>query len=163
MRVFVTLHRHLWITSVGLVALLIAGCGDSSGLAKRYPVRGTVTYNGASLPEGTIAFKPASADDPNARAASGVIKDGRYELTTATEGDGALPGKYAVTISARQADFSKAQANVKGGGSMRQDDVAKAYKNAKKLIPAKYELPETSGLTYEVKQQTNQADFALTD
>ncbi len=163
MRVFATIYRHPWITFGGIFALLIAGCGDDSGLAQRYPVRGTVSYKGAPLPEGTISFKPTSSDDPNARAASGVIKDGSYELTTATEGDGALPGKYAVTISSRVADFSKAEANVKGGGMMRQDDVAKAYKNAKKATPARYELPETSGLTYEVKAQTNQADFALTD
>ena len=37
------------------------------------------------------------------------------------------------------------------GGSGRQDDVAKATRKAKSEIPSKYQLPDTSGLTYEVK------------
>ena len=138
----------------------IVGCGDSTGLPKRYAVKGTVTYKGAPVEKGTISFKPEDAT--NGRAATGDIENGSYYLTTAIDGDGALPGKYKVTISSREADFSKAEANITGG-SMRQDDVAAAYQDAKKLTPAKYEIAETSGLEAEVLAKSNEFNFDLTD
>ena len=42
-----------------------------------------------------------------------------------------------------------------------QDQIAKAKR--KQLIPSKYMAPETSGLTAEVKAQSNTIDFQLTD
>ena len=41
--------------------------------------------------------------------------------------------------------------------------MAVAQRKAKSLIPAKYELPDTSGLTRQVKEQSNRLDFELTD
>ncbi len=140
--------------------LLVVGCGDGTGLAKRYKVSGTVTYKNAPVEKGTISFAPV---DPNiAQAATGQIENGSYTLTTAVEGDGALPGEYKVTVTSREVDLSAAAGKVQGG-SMRQDDVAKANSEAKKLTPAKYELPETSGLTYTVEKRSNSANFDLTD
>lgn len=146
--------------AASLTLLLILGCGDGTGLARRYKVSGTVNYKGAPLEKGTITFAPV---DPNvAQAATGQIEGGSYSLTTAVDGDGALPGEYKVTISSREVDLTTAAGNVQGG-SMRQDDVAKANAEAKKNIPAKYELAETSGLTYTVEKRSNTANFDLTD
>lgn len=138
---------------VAAALLLAAGCGDSSGVGKRYPVSGAVTYNGSPVETGSIMFQPM--DQEAGRAASGVIKDGEYELTTVTEGDGALPGEYRVAITSKDVDMSKAEANASGGGSMRQDDVMQAYADAKDLVPSKYSLADTSGLTYTVKEGSN--------
>jgi hypothetical protein len=146
--------------AVASLLLLISGCGDGSGLPPRFSVKGTVTYNGQPVEKGTIEFRPV--DLASAQAATGEIQNGSYYLTTANDGDGALPGDYQVVIKATEVDLSKAAANVQGG-SFRQDDVAKANKNAKKLIPTKYSLPETSGLTFKVEQKSNTADFTLTD
>lgn len=148
-----------WL-AVLFLGTAIVGCGDSTGLPKRYPVKGTVNYKGAPVAKGTISFKPVDAT--NGRAASGEIENGAYYLTTAIDGDGALPGKYKVTIGSREADLSAAKANAPGG-SMRQDDVAAAYKDAKMLTPAKYEIAETSGLEQEVLAQSNEFNFDLTD
>jgi hypothetical protein len=162
------------LVAVPVVAAVV-GCGDSSGLAKRYPVSGTVTYHGKPLERGTISFAPA---DGKGRAAGGAITDGRYSLTTQDPDDGALPGKYRVGILAKEADPSKVDLKIKklrGGATTEaekkamaavypQKVAARAAAAAKNLIPARYSSPETSGLTVEVKEQSNTGvDFELKD
>ena len=147
--------------SVSLVTLLAIGCGDDSGLGARYKVSGNVKYKDTPVEKGVVTFVPE--DPANGRSATGTITNGYYTLTTHANSDGALPGKYKVTVASREVDLSKAEANVKGGGTMRQDDVAKANKNAKQLVPSKYGIPETSGLSYEVKPSSNTFDIDLKD
>ena len=69
------------------------GCGDDTGLGQRYAVSGTVKYNGKPLEKGQISF--IATDKNKQRDANGFIQDGQYNLTTATPGDGALPGETA--------------------------------------------------------------------
>jgi hypothetical protein len=156
------------------VVLVIFGCGDSSDLPPRYPVSGTVTYNGKPLVNGTINFAPTG---PNGRGAGGMIADGRYSLTTHDQNDGAIPGEYKVSVLAKEADPSKVDLKIKkpreGPESeaekkamatyFPQKVAARAAAKAKNLVPAKYSSPETSGLTFEVKAQSNTAEFPLTD
>ena len=165
--------RLLFVVPAVAAAL---GCGDDSGLARRYPVSGTVTYNGKPLERGNISFAP---DGPGGRAAGGTIVDGRYSLTTHDLDDGALPGKYKVSIAAKEADTSKVDLTKvkKGtGGNLTEAQkkvIAAAYPQliagkaaavAKNLVPAKYSSPETSALTFEVKEQSNTGvDFDLKD
>jgi hypothetical protein len=148
-------------TGLALVAtcLVLVGCGDSTGLGRRYKVSGTVTYKGTPVEKGVVTFQP---ENPEGRSATGTIENGSYSLTTAIEGDGALPGKYKVTITSKEADLSGAMAGVPGG-SPKQDDIAKANINAKNLIPAKFSLADTSGLTAEVQESSNTFNFELTD
>ncbi len=146
----------------GLGLVLVLGCGDDSGLGKRYPVSGTVTYKGQPLEKGDITFRPAQAAG---RAAHGTISGGTYSLSTAGDNDGALPGTYMVSIVAREVDIAKAQEEAKAKNRVvfMQKVAAQAHKTAKSLIPAKYESPDTSGLKGDVKEQSNQIDFPLTD
>ncbi len=142
--------------------LLIAGCGDDSGLGTRYPVSGTVTYKDKPVEKGQISFIP---NDPRTQhAANGYIENGRYTLTTAKAGDGALPGKYKVTITSQDVDNTAViETVVKKGGGGRQGDIAKAASQAKNLIPAKYKLTDTSGLEVTVEAKSNTLDFPLKD
>jgi hypothetical protein len=150
------------LISVGLC--LLAGCGDDTGLAKRYPVYGTVTYKDGPVEAGRVSFIPIDTATGNQRPAAGDIQNGSYSLTTAVEGDGALPGEYFVTIASKLVDDSKVKETIaKHGGGGRQQDVAKAAASAKNLIPGKYQLPETSKLKVTVKEQSNKFDFPLTD
>lgn len=153
-----TLPRLSALAASAALVLAVVGCGGDS-FGKRYAVSGTVTYNGEPVEKGTITFHPV--DLTTGRAATGQIVDGKYTLSTAGDRDGAFPGDYKVSISARDANLQGAM-NPEGG-SAKQDDVAKAYAEAKKLVPAKYELPDTSGLTFKVEAKSNTADFALTD
>lgn len=152
--------------AVALVAaaglLLASGCGGDDGIGTRYQVRGTVTYKGEPLSQGNITFQATS---PDGRSAGGEVQDGAYTLTTKDDGDGALPGKYRVSIVAKDVDFSEVEATSKkqGGTLPSKKDIGKAFQKAKRLVPAKYESPGTSGLEAEVKEQSNTIDFALTD
>ena len=90
------------------VLLIIASCGTDDGLGKRYPVSGTVTYNGNPLEKGDISF--VSEDLRNNLGASGPITNGSYTLSTGGNDDGAQAGKYKVTITAKEDFYSKAKA-----------------------------------------------------
>jgi hypothetical protein len=146
--------------TLGLAVVL--GCGDDTGLGKRYPVSGSVTYKGEPVKAGRITFIPASKE--NQREASGTIQDGSYKLTTASPDDGALPGEYKVTVVSQQVDDTKVVETItKYGGGGRQQDIAKAQAKAKNLIPAKYQLADTSDLKATVAEHSNTLDFNLTD
>src|SRR4051812_32834985 len=112
---------------VGLT--LIAGCSDDGFGRQRYSVQGTVTYKGEDLAKGQIAFVPDEAQ--GGQVASAQIENGYYSLSTLTPGDGALPGKYKVTVVARDFDPEKvrSKARAKGmppGAALPQPLIAKA-------------------------------------
>jgi hypothetical protein len=144
----------------GMGLMIVIGCGDDSGLDARHPVSGKVTYNSQPVAKGRIDFVPAEA---TGRAASGDISDGTYTLTTAKPGDGALPGSYKVTVTSVEVDTTELKAIAKGGQFHHDEAFLKANQNAKRLVPAKYQLAETSGLTATVKAESNKIDFPLTD
>jgi len=138
----------------------VVGCGDDTGLSKRYPVSGTVKYKGAPVEKGTISFTPT---DAGGRPATGQIDKGSYSLTTLNPGDGAMAGKYKVTVTSVEIDNTEMKAIAKGGQFHHDKAFADANKNAKSLVPSKYGLVETSGLDHEVKPSSNTINFDLTD
>ena len=147
---------------VGLT--LVAGCSDDGFGRQRYSVQGTVTYKGEKLAKGQISFPVPEAQ--GGQAASGQIEDGYYSLSTLTPGDGALPGKYKVTVVARDFDPEKVRsaAQKKGmppGEALPQPLIAKANKEAKSKIPTRYNLPTTTDLTADVEARSNTKDFEL--
>jgi hypothetical protein len=80
-----------------MVALVAAGCGG--GADSLYAVRGTVYLDGQPAKElagCTVTFTSSELH----RSASGEIQaDGTYCLGSLTKDDGAIPGKYQVTVS----------------------------------------------------------------
>jgi hypothetical protein len=145
-----------------LAVLCVLGCGDDTGLSKRYPVSGTVTYNGSKVAKGRINFIPVKSDQ--GRPAAGDIEDGYYSLTTAEANDGAIPGSYNVTISALDVDISAGKTAPGAGQQFAQSKAAaKAVKAAKALVPLKYSSVDTSKLTADVKESSNKFDFELKD
>jgi hypothetical protein len=128
-----------------VLSFLSSGCGDSGPEKAR--VYGKVTYKGQPVPKGTISFQ---AVDPEGRNATGLIQsDGTYELQTEDPGDGAILGDYKVSISARENEVLMY--------------IPKKPVPPKRLVPEKYENPETSGQTATVKSGSNEFDFDLTD
>jgi hypothetical protein len=129
-----------------LVCLLafgvLTGCTRDDSLAR---VEGIVRLNGQPLTTGTVRFMPTAG-----RAATGQIQpDGSYRLGTYGDSDGALVGTHTVAIIAYQ-----------DGGNQRPAYEAPTKSN-KPLIPERYLAPGTSGLSFEVKPGSNQADFDL--
>ncbi|MBX6311353.1 MAG: hypothetical protein IRY99_00290 [Isosphaeraceae bacterium] len=146
-----------------IAALLVAtfsGCGSDDGIGKRYPISGHVTLQGKPLARGNINFIPE--DPKQGRPAGGMIQDGQYRsVSTQTPGDGILPGRYRVTISAvEDVDYSGAQA-ASGPGAMDQALAAQVAAKAKSLVPPKYASPATSGLSVEITPNKSTYDFDL--
>ena len=80
--------------ALGLFAMAIAGCGRSD-LPELGDVEGTVTLDGAPLPNAAIGFYPLSGG----RQALAIIgPDGHYELTFVDGVSGAKTGVNAVTV-----------------------------------------------------------------
>jgi len=60
-----------------LTALLSTGCGPTG--PQKITIRGMVTLDGVSLPEGQVVFIPS---DPSLGAAGGAIANGVFTVTT---------------------------------------------------------------------------------
>lgn len=128
---------------LGLLVCLPAGCGDNR--PKTALVRGTVTYKGKPVPNGTVNFIPA-----NGPTASGEIgPDGSYSLTTFRKGDGAILGTHKVVIVAMQ--------------DMGGQAVEAWTPLPPPIVPMKYTSLGTTDLTREVKDRENTIDFVLAD
>jgi hypothetical protein len=154
-----TVVKIIAACATGMGFLIVFGCGDDSGLAKRYPVSGTVNYNGKAVAQGRIDFVPAKGGE--GRAATGDIVDGSYSLTTANSGDGAIPGSYKVTVIAMDRPATKAAS--KFGGAPSQQEVVRLNKQTKPLVPAKFSDAQTTPLKAEVKAESLRQNFDLTD
>lgn len=139
------------------VLIAIAGCGSEGGLV---PVTGVVTMDGEPVTEGRIEFFPQSG-----RPASGVIRsDGRYSLTTYESGDGAKPGEYVVTVTARQtpntAPMYKSMEDELMGKVNEEYSPESDSARVKWLVPKIYSNRASSGLTAEV-DGGGEIDFQL--
>jgi hypothetical protein len=84
------------LASILLLIMVLAGSGCGGGGVKLTKVDGKVTLDGSPLEGANITFVP---EDNNGPLATGVTgSDGSYRLTTYNTGDGAVAGKYKVTI-----------------------------------------------------------------
>ena len=141
-----------------LLTLPLVGCDD--GRPARYQVTGEVTYNGEPLPRGSIAFSPRDPDQ--GVGCFGEIEDGYYRMTTFDTGDGAVPGLYDVSITAIEVTPTNPLDDIELSPTP-EAAVARDMRDARHLIPAKYNNPASSGLSAEVLAESNEIDFSLTD
>jgi hypothetical protein len=160
------MHRSLALL-VGPALLYVLGCSDD-GMAKRYPVSGTVKYNGQPVAKARINFTPKGGGH---QGASGMVENGSFSLTTLSPGDGALPGEYVVTVDTREIDEAQVKAEAEklakkhGMANLSQmppELQAKALKQAKSSIPTKYQGSQ-SDLTAKVEEKSNDFTFELKD
>ncbi|MDA1214049.1 MAG: hypothetical protein O2955_16155, partial [Planctomycetota bacterium] len=100
-------------------------------------VSGVITFNGAPLPNAEVVFRPVMGDQEGAQAASiGVTNDqGEYTVDYVMNVKGAAVGVHRVEVRARD-------------------------ENGRERIPPEYNVQTT--LNFEVKEGSNQADFAIT-
>lgn len=128
--------RARLVASAALVAVLGALTGCGSGGPKIVPVSGVVLIDGQPLAYGHIQVLPTGW-----RPASGRIgADGRFTLTTTTNGDGCAVGTHTVVILA--------------GESLNPDTM-------KWHAPQKYSDSKTSGLTVTITQATDDLKIEL--
>ena len=159
--------RHRFPILAAGIGLLLPACGDSNdAFGKRYAVSGRVTYNGQPLAKGAIAFVPEKG-----AGATGVIEDGAYALSTEGDRDGALPGKYKVTVSAKEDSEAIAKAEYAKLSKRKAEEITKVPRDflanaagrARNLVPAGYGDVRTTPLAAEVKESSNTFSFDLSD
>jgi hypothetical protein len=74
------------------------GCGDP-GAATTARIDGTVTLDGAPVPNALIAFNPAAGSKTAGRLANGKSDaSGKFSVSSFKANDGAMPGSYVVTV-----------------------------------------------------------------
>ncbi|MBI1311746.1 hypothetical protein GC176_10680 [bacterium] len=129
----------------------IAGCGGSkAGRETTYEVSGKVTLAGAPLEGATVSFFPSEGQ----RSAMGLTDgEGQYVLTTYEYGDGAMPGKYKITI--RKAIPKKpGTSNTHEAYASGQVDMSKMHKGEVEAepsaLPERYQNPDESGFQADV-------------
>ncbi|HBE68227.1 MAG TPA: hypothetical protein DDW52_08775 [Planctomycetaceae bacterium] len=163
------------LSLLSLAVALCVGCGGESN-PPTSPVTGVVKLDGKAIEGAQIAFI-ADPSNPDNRAAAGVTDaEGRYSLTSFVSGDGAMAGKYNITVT--KYDTPDGGANPYGDGAGQTidenlseeeqeaardaayaagaDDMAKSMKagarqTPKNALPEKYAAITTSGLTFTVK------------
>jgi hypothetical protein len=137
------------------------GCGAKDRLDVA-PVRGKVVYNGQGVPNATVILFPLNPADEHAgkmRPFAYADGEGRFEIKTYVDGDGAAPGKYRVSIIA--------PAGQPAGNKDRPADAPAHAPVAPVRIPPaivkKYANVDTAGIEVEIQSgENNLAPFVLT-
>jgi hypothetical protein len=130
-----------------VVSLLpLGGCTrQRPALPQPVPARGKVLLpSGQPLRGGRIQFN--RLDPPNVDAFGDVATDGSFTLTTYQPDDGAVPGRYVVTISPYNYKH-------KSGNPVKLESAAQ--------IPAKYLEADTSKLEVEIADRENVLEVKL--
>lgn len=112
--------------------LLLAGCGSRG--PRMYPVTGEVVFeDGVALQGGIVEF---TAVEPEISSSGRIGQDGKFQLTTINDGDGAVAGEHrAIVISSF------------GDGLVTHNHDAKTLRRPAK----KFANYKTSGLKFTVK------------
>jgi hypothetical protein len=139
------LAHGLCLAVASLTMAAASGCGPSKA-----SITGTVTYSGQPLPSGTITFASEAGAKPVKAA---PITDGKYTITDFIAG----PAKVTILTTPPPSSGGRAPP---GAPVIAAPTTAAPGKYVP--IPAKYNNPEQSGLSYDVKSGANTKDFPLT-
>jgi len=122
------------------VLMTLAGCGREG--PETVSVSGIVTLDGNPVAGASVMFMPQSAGRP----ATGLTdEEGRFQLTTFGDEDGALVGLHRVTVTLIKTTGFLADKDGLSGG------LAPEGAREEWIVPQRYSNPETSGLTAEVR------------
>ncbi|WP_068409224.1 hypothetical protein [Planctomyces sp. SH-PL62] len=137
------------------LAVMVAGawgCRDEGVVrpeAPIFPAQGKVTFEGEPAAGAFVVFSPKAAPKSGQEGftpRATVRADGTFSLTSATEGDGAPAGDYAVTVR-----WSK---------PVKQGNELVAGPN---VIPKAYADPATTPLQATIRESDNELEpFAIT-
>ena len=139
--------RHWFCSSLFAMSMAAAGCSGETDKwtaerPKSVPASGTVQFEKRPVEGATVVFQPDGAG--HTRAATGVTdSSGNFKLQTYDAGDGAVPGKFKVTITKVTSTSTATSQESKSNDT--------AAPKTEWIIPKKYGNVMTSGLTAEVK------------
>ncbi len=125
---------------IAIAASVLVGCGPDR--PETMPVTGTVTLDGKPVAGAAVMLMPEAGGRP---ATAETDESGAFSVMTFEPGDGALLGKHAVTVTKKKVTGMLTDKDGLSGG------VAPGGIQVEWLVPQKYSVPKTSGLTVEVK------------
>ena len=133
------------------------GSGSRSGLVA---AAGVVKYNGAPVDDAVIEFRSAEGVE-NSLAAGRSDAEGKFTLMTDRPNDGALPGKYKVTVKKQVETIDgltreEYMAQHPSEGDEKSDVVfSKERVVVEQLLPVQYSDPENTPLEIEIPAKGN--------
>jgi hypothetical protein len=143
------------------LSALLVGCSGDAGNPKVAPVTGTVTYQGKPVGGATVSF----IKEGESRSSVGVTdSQGRFQLSTFGNNDGAVIGDNVVTIAKKIASTAAPPATPQTDPmEMMKRMRAESEKPAEKVktdeLPEKYLDPVASGLKAIVSADSKKNDF----
>jgi hypothetical protein len=150
---------------IAIALLMPTGC-DRSDRPETAAVHGTVTYRGQPVAGATVAFLGRNSP----RIASGETDEqGRFQLTTFEENDGAVLGEHVVTVykPAKPIEPMAIDPNLDptAYAEAMEQAAARAIKAqaAGSALPARYAETKTSELRFEVVAGENSCELKLVD
>ena len=129
------ISRIIVVFVMPLLALRATSCSHQRGPAL-YPVKGSAVFDGKPAAGAVLTFHRVGDPDKTNLPHAVVASDGSFSLTTINPGDGAAPGKYAITVIWR-----------KKKGKAKGDDDGDSW-----MLPLRYLTADQSGLTAEVNE-----------
>lgn len=123
-------------------------------------VTGTITLDGEPVAGAHVSFSP-NTNSPPAFAVSD--SRGRYELRTFDPGDGAIPGKYGISVTKEVREGgTEFDSEAALEASIEEHGRRPLARKTVNVLPKKYSTKETSGLTAEINvAKKNRFDLEL--
>ena len=142
-------RRWQWVAAVAVLCLFVAGCGESTGDPNAVEVTGTVTFDGAPVKGGSIAFE----DSSGSREGGPIDANGNYTVNV-------VPGEYKIAVITMGAPPAEMASTLDGGGTDGPSKGPSAGPGGG--LPAKYSVPADSGLTATIEKAQSGLNFDLT-
>lgn len=147
------------MSGLALVAMAISGCETTpEGQFPVAPVEVTVTYNGQPVEEAVVTFANSEGKPP---AFGRTNAEGKAMMTTYASEDGAALGSHSVSVVKQEFDGVIKEEAPQESEDYNPSPGASPLPKIKDLLPQKYALPTTSGLTAEVKDGKNEVELNL--
>lgn len=128
------------------VALMLICTGCSDGSPRRYPVQGKVVFpDGEVLKQGTVEFQSLGREPP-VTATGSIQPDGRFEMETMSQNDGAIIGRHRVIVVGEQEVGTSEE---------------RPWKLSKSPVHQRYADFKTSGLEVTVEPKRNVVELAV--
>ena len=123
--------------------ILCLGCSQEdrwkSGRPQTVPVSGTIIHNDAPLTDATVTFFPVSGQHTAFARTDG---NGKFQLTTFDDQDGAVPGEYRIAVKKSIIEYIPAIQDPERSPPV--------YHAEHSQIPDRYSDPKTSELTASI-------------
>jgi hypothetical protein len=155
-----------WSLICSIVALGVAvfpGCGNQKpSVPKTYPVSIKVTYRGQPVAGANVTLVPQAQSGTGAAGATDAT--GVAKMALPGVADGAIPGKYGVTITKVESTQSDPNMSPEEFNKQQKAKSTATPSSPKHLIPVKYLSPQASRLECEVTDKADQVfEFNLAD